>query len=95
MTLHEFKVSLDQARPPELLNPLLQALWHEAKGDWSTAHQLAQDVHTLEGSWVHGYLHLREGDRSNAAYRNHHANHSLATATLEKEWEELAIYLLT
>jgi hypothetical protein len=94
MIIPEFKVSLSQPRPPKGLSLLLQALWHEAKGDWSTAHQLAQDVNTPEGAWVHGYLHLKEGDRSNASYWYHHANQSMPATSLEEEWEKIVKQLL-
>src|SRR5882672_11500968 len=94
MTLNEFKLSLSQTSPPQGVSPLLQALWYEAKGDWGTAHQLAQDVSSPQGAWVHGYLHLREGDRSNASYWYHHANHSMPVASLEEEWETIVKELL-
>src|SRR3981189_2665368 len=94
MTITEFRVSLGQPRPPQGLSTLLQALWHEARGDWSTAHQLAQDVNSLEGAWVHGYLHLKDGDRSNASYWYHQANHSMPAASLEEEWERIVKQLL-
>jgi hypothetical protein len=94
MTLNEFKVSLAQVSPPQGVNHLLQSLWHEAKGDWGTAHQLAQDINTPEGAWVHGYLHLREGDRSNASYWYHQAGQSLPSTSLEVEWERIVKQLL-
>ena len=94
MTFNEFKISLAQTSPPQRLSPLLQALWHEAKGDWGTAHQLAQDVNSQHGAWVHGYLHLREGDRSNASYWYHHANQSIPATSLEEEWENIVKQLL-
>jgi len=94
MTFIDFKASLEKAGPPQELSPLLLALWQEAKGDWAEAHQLAQDVNTAEGAWVHGYLHLREGDRSNASYWYHQANRSLPTTSLEQEWERIATELL-
>jgi len=94
MTLNQLKISLTQAHPPEGLSPLLQALWHDAKGDWSTAHQIAQDVNTPEGAWVHGYLHLREGDRSNASYWYQQAKQSMPTTGLEEEWENIVKQLI-
>ena len=44
MTLDEFKKSLSQPRVPVDLPPILAALWHDGKGDWHKAHELAQDV---------------------------------------------------
>ena len=94
MTLNEFKLSLAQTSPPKGLSPLLQALWLEAKGDWARAHQLAQDVNSPQGARVHGYLHLREGDRSNASYWYNHANHTMPITSLEEEWENIVKQLL-
>ena len=94
MTFNEFKVSVNQTSPPQGLNPLLQALWHDSKGDWGTAHQIAQDVSTPQGAWVHGYLHLREGDRSNASYWYHRANHPTPVTSLEEEWGNIVKQLL-
>ena len=28
----------------QLFSPLLQALWYDAQGDWSKAHDLTQDI---------------------------------------------------
>jgi len=94
LTLNEFKVSLGQASPPQGSSPLLQSLWHEAKGDWSTAHELAQDVNTPQGAWVHGYLHLREGDQSNASYWYRQAHQTMPVTSLEEEWKKIVEQLL-
>lgn len=95
MNFNEFKSTLQQqAHPPKGLNRLLEALWYEAKGDWNKAHLLAQEVHTRDGAWVHGYLHLREGDSSNASYWYHQANQSMPATSLEEEWARIAKELL-
>jgi hypothetical protein len=47
---------------------VLLGLWWDAKGDWKRAHESAQQDEGLEGSWVHAYLHRKEGDQGNAAY---------------------------
>ena len=46
----------------------LQALWWAKKGYWENAHELAQSAGSVEGDWVHAYLHREEGDLGNAAY---------------------------
>jgi hypothetical protein len=68
MDLATFKVSLKDTAPPDQIEPVLQALWHEARGDWDKAHRLAQSQGDARGAWGHAYLHGVEGDRSNAAY---------------------------
>ncbi len=95
MTLDEFRATLTDADPPPGLPPLLHALWLDAKGDWDGAHNVAQEDESAEGSWVHAYLHRKEGDRGNAAYWYGRAKRPVFTDTLEREWESLARALLT
>jgi hypothetical protein len=61
MTLDEFLATLNAATAPAVSRPLL-ALWHDAKGNWSRAHEVAQDIDDTTGSWIHAYLHRKEGD---------------------------------
>ena len=89
MTLATFKASLANDSPPSGLNPLLQALWYDGKGDWEMAHNVAQEIHTDNGSWVHAYLHRKEGDKSNASYWYHMAGKPFPTVSLDDEWENL------
>ena len=77
------------------LPPLLRALWHDAQGDWTAAHETAQDIHTPDGAWVHAYLHRREGDLGNAAYWYRRAGKPVATGPLPPEWDAIAIALLS
>jgi hypothetical protein len=82
------------AKSPKNLSPLLQAMWHEHQGEWEASHTLAQDVNTPDGSWVHAYLHRKEGDISNARYWYHQAGRQMPTISLEKEWEAIVTALL-
>jgi len=93
MTLLEFKNSLTQQQPPPVA-VLLQTLWYDAKGDWETAHNLAQDVHTPDGSWIHAYLHRVEGDTSNAQYWYNRANRKMPKQALKEEWADIVSELL-
>jgi len=56
------------AASPSAAAAPLQALWHEARGDWERAHRLVQDDAGRTAAWVHAYLHRREGDDANARY---------------------------
>jgi len=79
---------------PATLPPLLRALWHDARGEWHAAHQLAQEVDDADGAWVHAYLHRKEGDADNAGYWYRRANQPVATDALPAEWERIATALL-
>jgi hypothetical protein len=94
MTLDEFKTSLQQAAPPSSLSPLLKAMWHEGKGDWEAAHNIAQDVNSKDGSWIHAYLHRVEGDLGNASYWYHRAGKPVSTGDLKHEWNSIVEVLL-
>ena len=97
MSFEELQESIRRdATPPARLSLALQALWHDAKGDWDAAHQCAQDDHGRDGSWVHAYLHRKEGDLGNAGYWYSRAARATpaANVTLETEWADLARTLL-
>ena len=94
MDLEAFKASLGSDAPPEGLGQALKALWHQAKGDWETAHRLAQAEEDASGAWVHAYLHRVEGDNVNAGYWYQRAGKSHASALLNEEWEHIAAALL-
>lgn len=93
-TYEAFQKSLNESRPSPNWTPLLQALWHDKKGDWHAAHELAQDVNTRDGSWIHAYLHRKEGDLGNASYWYSKAGRSLPSQSLDEEWESITRELL-
>ncbi len=78
------------------MSPLLRALWWDAKGNWHRAHEIAQDVETPQGAWVHAYLHRREGDAGNAAYWYRRAGKpvSFGSGEFERERREVVAALL-
>ena len=90
MTFDAFKSS----PTPPTESPLLTALWHDARGDWEAAHNIAQDIHTPDGAWLHAYLHRKEGDLLNAGYWYRQVGKPVFTGSLEGEWEELVRALL-
>lgn len=94
MTLAQFEATLGAARPPAGLPPMLIALWHDAKGDWTAAHETAQAVDDPDGAWVHAYLHRKEGDAANAAYWYRRAGQPVPSDTLDVEWRRIAAALL-
>jgi hypothetical protein len=69
MSFAEFQASIARdPAPPAGVGPALQALWHDAKGDWDRAHTCAREDEGRDGAWVHAYLHRKEGDLGNAGY---------------------------
>lgn len=94
MNLEEFKLSLSDELPPIDLSDLLQALWIEARGDWDTAHSIAQENPSNEGSWVHAYLHRKQGDLSNASYWYSRAGRKRPETSLQQEWDNIVGTLL-
>lgn len=94
MTLDDFKRSTSDKQPPASLSPALLALWHDARGDWNAAHETAQEIKDSTGSWIHAYLHRKEGDLGNAGYWYHRAGKPECRTSLEAEWEEIAAALM-
>lgn len=47
---------------------LRQALVHMRAGRWDEAHVLVQSDESLPAAWLHGILHIQEGDLGNAEY---------------------------
>src|SRR3954469_12374667 len=92
MTLQEFRDSLREGDPPE--HAALAGLWWDAKGDWTRAHESAQQDEGPAGAWVHAYLHRKEGDISNARYWYDRAKKNPSSAPLADEWAEIATALL-
>jgi hypothetical protein len=81
---------------PANLSLEAQSLWHAKKGNWDAAHNIAQDIHTKRGSWIHALLHLIEGDVANAGYWFAKAGKSaVKIAEIEELWEEIATEILS
>ncbi len=94
MTLDQFRESLQHDEPPAGLDFALTGLWWDAKGDWTKAHESAQQDEGPRGAWVHAYLHRKEGDAGNAAYWYGQAKRPVANGALADEWLEIVTALL-
>lgn len=66
----------------------------QKKGNWENAHELAQSAGSVEGDWVHAYLHREEGDLGNAAYWYSRAGKPVCHTSLPVEWEKMVKELL-
>jgi hypothetical protein len=95
MNRDEFQASLAQKEPPHRLSPPLQALWWDAKQDWTRAHGLVDELETTDGMAVHAYLHRKGGQASNADYWYERAGRRFYQPRLEEEWQALVEGLLS
>jgi len=94
ITFDDFRQSLAATDPPAGLTPALVGLWWDAKADWKRAHESAQQDEGVEGSWVHAYLHRKEGDQGNAAYWYGRAGKPVCRDSIDAEWVSIAKALL-
>ena len=95
MSFADFLSSIEkEATPSPALAPELAALWQDRRGHWENAHALAQKAGGKDGSWVHAYLHRKEGDVTNAAYWYRLAGRPVSRAEWADEWQQIARALL-
>jgi hypothetical protein len=60
----------------------LKALDHD---DWNGAHQIVQTMDTPAAAWLHGVLHMIEGDEANAQYWYRRAGRPYPGKACQKE----------
>ena len=94
MNFETFQSSLQQEKPPANLLAPVEALWWDAKGNWSAAHELVDHLETAEGMAVHAYLHRKEGEQWNADYWYRRAGKKHHRPELPDEWQALVESLL-
>ena len=97
MTPAQLKASAaTDAQPPRGLSREAESLWFIKKGEWDKAHDIAQDIHTPTGSWMHALLHVIEGDQWNADYWFSKAGKpSRKPKDIDALWLEIAAKVLT
>jgi len=94
MSPTEFRASLAEDAPHHAWPAALAALWWDAKGDWARAHDLVDELETVDGMAVHAYLHRKEGSASNADYWYQRAGRNFQRPTFDAEWTALVEGLL-
>jgi hypothetical protein len=94
MNYEQFRASTTAEEPPGALSLVLAALWWDLKGDWTKAHECAQQLESAKHAWVHAYLHRKEGDADNARYWYRRAGKAVFNGSLEEEREEIAKTLI-
>lgn len=90
----EFSQQLSSEAPPALWPESLKALWWDAKGNWKESHEIAQELPSETGSWIHAYLHRKEGDDWNAGYWYGRAHRPFPTESLKREAESIISWIL-
>jgi len=86
--IFQLGIALKLHAPSELeensMTPLLRILALMRDGNWDEAHNLVQRDDSISAAWLHGLLHVQEGDLENAEYwygrarRNFHERGSLS-----------------
>jgi hypothetical protein len=72
------------------MDTLQQVLHHMREKHWNQAHDLVQSDDSLLGAWLHGILHIQEGDLEDAEYWYGKAGrHFRSRGTLDEELERL------
>jgi hypothetical protein len=94
MKFDEFKSAISSPAPPAEVSIYLKALWYDANNDWEQSHNIIQEYDTKTASWIHAYLHRKEGDPGNASYWYQKAGRKMPGYELGKEWEEIVKQLL-
>lgn len=94
MTFERFRDTLAAEAPPPDLSPGLRAMWEDARGNWNAAHAIAQQIEDKTGSWIHAYLHRKEGDLGNAAYWYRRAGQASTREPHDQEWTRIVNALL-
>ena len=75
---------------------LHQVLVHMRAGRWIEAHNLVQSDDSPLAAWLHGILHIQEGDLEDAEYWYGKANrHFRSRGTLDEEVERFETELFS
>jgi hypothetical protein len=88
MRFEDFEKSLTTSIPPNG-SDFLQSLWYDAKGNWSKAHEIIQNIDDKNAAWIHAYLHRKEGDMGNADYWYRRAGRKRPDMALTEEWADI------
>jgi hypothetical protein len=83
------------AAAPASLSPEATTLWLIKANRWDEAHDIAQEIPSRTGSWLHALLHLIEGDLGNAGYWFARAGRpAVPVSEIDAEWDRLAAEIL-
>ena len=94
MSYDDFILTIESSELPPNLPLYLQALWYDAKDNWSKAHSLIDASNDADCCWVHAYLHRKEGDVSNADYWYRRAGKQRPAVSVQDEWKQITMLLI-
>ena len=94
MQFETFQQSIKNKVLPESITVYLLAMWYDGHGNWDKAHSMVDHLQDSTASWVHAYLHRKEGDKWNADYWYGKAGRKRPDMPLEQEWETIVKALL-
>jgi len=94
LNYNQFLETLENGEPEIGWSEGLKAVWFDAIGDWEASHDIAQEMHNDLGSWIHAYLHRKEGDEWNAGYWYKKANKPFPKISFEDELESIVEWIL-
>ncbi|MEJ1222164.1 hypothetical protein [Sediminicola sp. 1XM1-17] len=92
--LEGFHASLKVVEPPMDWNSGLRSMWYDVQGNWDASHDIAQNMSGPDGSWIHAYLHRKEGDKFNAEYWYRKAQKSFPKISIADEQKTLVAYFI-
>ena len=94
MNYENFIKTLKNNQYPTGLSESMQAMWYAKKGAWDKAHQIAQNITTNIGSWIHAYLHRVERDNFNANYWYNKANIKPISTSFDEEAKQIILHII-
>ena len=94
MNFTQFLETLENDQPEHDWPDGLMAMWFDAVGDWEASHNIAQEMSSALGRWIHAYLHRKEGDEWNAGYWYRRANKTFPKCSLEDELEAIVCSII-
>ncbi len=90
-----FEKTLSADYPPDNWPEALKAIWWDYNNNWDRSHNIAQEIQSDTGNWIHAYLHRQEGDKWNAGYWYNRADRAYPSNSLDQEREEILQHILS